>query len=155
MALQTDLTLPTPCGGIFNHRVGYLAFQNGAILLQESNERGFWFIPGGRIAFGENSKESLMREVYEELGLTVAAPDLAAVVENFFTETKPVHEVNFYYRIALPENFPLPTQEHNGDPISLAWHKLDELMELNLLPSFLKEHLPALQTGQHHFIRKD
>ena len=58
--------------------------ENGKVILQyRSPERykkwsGYAF-PGGHIEEGESLAESVIREVYEETGLTIAAPKLVAV----------------------------------------------------------------------------
>ena len=58
--------------------------KNGKVVLQyRSPERykkwsGYAF-PGGHIEEGESLAESVIREVYEETGLTIAAPKLVAV----------------------------------------------------------------------------
>ena len=58
--------------------------ENGKVVLQyRSPERykkwsGYAF-PGGHIEEGESLAESVIREVYEETGLTIAAPKLVAV----------------------------------------------------------------------------
>ena len=58
--------------------------ENGKVVLQSrSPERykkwsGYAF-PGGHIEEGESLAESVIREVYEETGLTIAAPKLVAV----------------------------------------------------------------------------
>ena len=58
--------------------------ENGKVVLQyRSPERykkwsGFAF-PGGHIEEGESLAESVIREVYEETGLTITAPKLVAV----------------------------------------------------------------------------
>jgi ADP-ribose pyrophosphatase YjhB (NUDIX family) len=45
---------------------------------------GYWFLPGGRVRFGESSDAALARELAEELGHVLPAGQLALVVENIF-----------------------------------------------------------------------
>lgn len=57
--------------------------ENGKVVLQyRSPEKIHWAgyaFPGGHIEEGESLAESVIREVYEETGLTIAAPKLVAV----------------------------------------------------------------------------
>ena len=56
---------------------------NGKVVLQyRSPEKTHWAghaFPGGHIEEGESLVESVIREVYEETGLTIADPKLVAV----------------------------------------------------------------------------
>lgn len=48
------------------------------LLLRRPNGR--WDLPGGRVRVGEDAKQALLREVYEETGLTVAVLAQLSVV---------------------------------------------------------------------------
>ena len=55
--------------------VGILLNKNGQILVAKRRNNqfmpGYWELPGGKIEVGENKKDSLKRELFEELGVTV------------------------------------------------------------------------------------
>ena len=53
------------------------------LLVQRANEpgRGLWSVPGGRLEPGQTGQEAVLREVWEETGLTVEVTGLAGVVE--------------------------------------------------------------------------
>lgn len=149
-----DLTLETPHGK-FTLRVGYLAFQNDSILLQQDTKNGYWFVTGGRVEFGSSTEETVFREIAEELSLDIQESELAGLLENFFTlNGYDYHEVCTYYRVQLPDNFTPPTHEANGDPITLAWHKIEDLKNLDIRPSFLKEELGVLKSGFTHRVHR-
>lgn len=44
---------------------------------------------GGSVEFGEHSRDAVVREFEEELGVTFAAPDLAGTFERVFTFVEP------------------------------------------------------------------
>lgn len=53
---------------------------------------------GGGIDFGETSRDAILREIKEELGAEMTAPQLLGIVENIFElEGKPGHEIVFVY----------------------------------------------------------
>lgn len=56
---------------------------DGCILLQKRPENtamaGLWEFPGGKMETGETPEQSLIREIFEELGVTVAQGDLEPV----------------------------------------------------------------------------
>lgn len=145
-----DLTIATP-HGVLIHRVGFLIFEGGKVLLQKSYS-GYWFIPGGRVGFGESTPETLGRELMEELGVSGFSPALAALVENFFMmKGKSHHEIAVYYRVTPDAPLALP---QDGQEI-WGWHDLSTLPDLDLRPQVLKATLPELQSGFHHKINRE
>ena len=55
--------------------VGILLNKNGQMLITKRRNNqfmsGYWELPGGKIEVGENKKDSLKRELFEELGVAV------------------------------------------------------------------------------------
>ena len=54
--------------------VGAIVIDAGALLLVKRDRepaRGQWSLPGGRVEAGESLREAVVREVQEELGITV------------------------------------------------------------------------------------
>ncbi|KGE15875.1 NUDIX hydrolase [Sphingobacterium deserti] len=50
---------------------GLIVVRDNAILLAYSRNKQAWYLPGGKIDAGESAKEALVREIEEELGLTL------------------------------------------------------------------------------------
>lgn len=65
-----DLTLRTE-QGLFNHRVAAVIVHNHMLLAQKNVQTNEYYLPGGRIHYGESSAEAIVREMREELGITV------------------------------------------------------------------------------------
>ena len=55
-------------GLTFMYRVGGIAIHDGRVLVEQAVRKGFCFLPGGRVEFGENAIAALQREIREELG---------------------------------------------------------------------------------------
>jgi len=79
---ERDRTDVQPHGGssrpVVEVAVGVLVRTDGAFLLTSRPEgkpySGYWEFPGGKIEPGESLEEALRRELHEEIGLEIAAP---------------------------------------------------------------------------------
>ena len=67
---------------ILNFTCGILS-QSGKILLQKRADKGTWGLPGGAIELGESAVEALVREFYEETGITVKVHKLLNVYTKY------------------------------------------------------------------------
>ena len=57
--------------------VGAIIFRGDQVLLVQRGKEpsyGKWSVPGGLVEVGESLREAVMREVQEEVGLTVTRP---------------------------------------------------------------------------------
>jgi len=63
-----------------------------------TKQQCFWVPVGGRVEFGETSRDAIIREVREELGTEITDLRLLGVRENLFTfDGDPGHEIVFVY----------------------------------------------------------
>ena len=68
------------------------------ILFRKNAKKDHYCIIGGRIEIGENSEQTVKREVMEELGKEIEITGYAATIENFFEmDNKKYHEIMFIY----------------------------------------------------------
>lgn len=96
----------------FQFRVGALIHCQGHILIHRNIAGPFWALPGGRVEFHESSRQTLAREIEEELGCEGSVGPLRFVIENFFEFAgRTVHEIGFYYDAELSRPLPFHKTE--------------------------------------------
>ncbi|MBS7077722.1 MULTISPECIES: 8-oxo-dGTP diphosphatase [Streptococcus] len=104
--------------------------ENGKVVLQyRSPERykkwsGYAF-PGGHIEEGESLAESVIREVYEETGLTIADPKLVAVKD--WEPEEGGRYIVFCYKATE-----FTGQLRSSEEGEVSWVKKDQLEKLDL-----------------------
>lgn len=93
----------------------------------------FVALPGGRLEFGENPKDGLVRELYEEFLITAEIGELV-YVNNFVTDT--THSVEFIFRVVNAQDFINADTVHSSHGFEIfqtLW--LDTNTNETLLPS--------------------
>lgn len=131
------------------------------MLLLQLAGADWWFLPGGRCEMNENSKESLSRELLEELGEEAGVGRLLWTVENFYShEGTSYHEVGFYYLAALGADSAHQTAaewsgQDAGTALTFRWFPIDGLEEVRLFPTFLRKSLRDLPGRTRHLIHAD
>lgn len=81
-----DLTLKTG-EGLFNHRVAAVIVWDNKILAQKNTDTNEYYLPGGRVSFGESSADAVIREIREELKITVKDYKPLWINECFFIDS--------------------------------------------------------------------
>ncbi len=111
---------------------------NNRILVMEgydpSKNKRFYRPLGGGIEFGESSKDTICRELMEEINIEVDKDSLRylGAVENIFTfNGTPGHEIVLIYDGMLKEpgvyeRALIEGKEANGEDIRAVWKDLDE-----------------------------
>ncbi len=98
-----------------------------ALRSQQMSMPGLWEFPGGKIEPGEDPRDSLRREIREELGCEVAVHDLVAD----HTHAYPGVVVRLRtYNATVVDGQPRPS-EH----AELRWVQLSDLRALNWAPA--------------------
>jgi 8-oxo-dGTP pyrophosphatase MutT (NUDIX family) len=149
---------------LFNLRVAGLAFRDGHILVHRATHELFWTFPGGRGEIGEDSAETLRREMREELDVDAQVERLLWTVENFFHfEGRDYHELGFYYLMHLPDHFAFQPDRiihrivDGPNEIEFKWVKADplDLKALPLQPDFIQDRVRALPERSEHLIWRE
>lgn len=145
----------------FNYRVAGIVIENGRVLVGRADWEDFWYLPGGRVEFGEPSVDSLRRELREEMDAEVEIGRLVWVLENFFEfDGTPFHEVGLYFTASLASDAPdlradAFERDDKGTRLLFRWVPVSELNAVRLLPSFFVTGLAKLPGEATHVVWRD
>lgn len=150
---------PQNAGGWFRVRIGAVILGGDRVILQRdlALDQPFWVLPGGRAEFGEQGRETAVREVAEELGVRASVDRLLWVNENRFGwDAETCHELGLYF-LMRPEN-PLPATDDSftgpeGDRFEFRWFSVDKLESIELYPEFLRTALRSLPPNPEHVVQ--
>jgi len=127
----------------FNFRVGVILTRNGGreLLLHRQNS-SFYFLPGGRVSFGETAAETARRESLEEFGIANLDLVFAGQVENFFVAAGNVwHELMQLFRADLSQAEETRIVHEPSTSSTPHWMTWAALQDLDLRPSILRDAL--------------
>jgi 8-oxo-dGTP pyrophosphatase MutT (NUDIX family) len=144
----------------FNYRVAGLIRRDDEILVMKDQGLPYYYLPGGRVKFFEESKDAIAREIDEELGLRVMDSRMIWVNESFFVEelsNDRFHEICFYYQIAMDkDSYIFDRGEFEKDEGRkrhfFRWIKIDELEGCRVYPLFLAKELHGENANIKHII---
>lgn len=127
----------------------YLERQGQILLLQRNKEpfSSFWTAPGGKLEMGEDPRQTIIREIREETGLTLINPCLQMI--NSETGVDPNYNwLVFIFRAA---EFSGTMQECNEGVLS--WIPRQQIDDLKI-PDVDRKLLPfVLDSSQRYFVR--
>lgn len=141
-----DLTLNTE-KGLFNHRVAAVIVQSNKLLAQKNTKTNEYYLVGGRVRFGESSEEALVREIKEELNITVTDYKPLWINECFFIDDgRKFHEICMYYLVDISNtdfnNYETVFETKEGNRINTyEWLDIDKLNNFVLYPQFIKDEI--------------
>jgi 8-oxo-dGTP pyrophosphatase MutT (NUDIX family) len=113
--------------------------RDGRILLSKLAPRlttsDVWTLPGGGIDHGEDPRAAVVREVYEETGLSVTVGDTAHTFSLHLPETwrdgerVDAHSLRLVYEGWVPVDAPEPrVVEVDGSTVEAAWHPVASVL---------------------------
>ena len=130
--------------------VGILFNKNGQILVAKRRNNqfmpGYWELPGGKIEVGENKKDSLKRELFEELGVTVNKSTLT-------------HTMHHEYPDKIVKLWIYNVDKCSGEPSGqegqeTSWCSIGQLNNYKLLPT-MREIVHKISLPKHYWITPD
>ena len=129
--------------------VGGIVLQDGKVLLllrKNAPEAGSWSLPGGRVEFKERLEDAVVRELREELGITVEVESLVCVVNHIVPEEN-AHWVAPAYRVRVVSGVPMNVEPEKT--AAIEWFLMSNL-PVNLSSS-ARSALAALRTTVGEF----
>ena len=151
MAAAGDISWHGPYG-TFNLRAAAILIRGEEILLCTVEGLGYWFLPGGRVRFGEPAGAALARELAEEVGHEFRVGEPALVVENIYGGDPIEHEIGLYYRLTWPAA--LDRDDLRGDEPghTFRWAPVTGLASLRFEPAGLASALHNLDSTLRHLV---
>lgn len=121
----------------------------GKILLCQNTKlkTPFYFLPGGHIEQGESVKESLLRELREEIGCDCFIKRFLGCLEYSFEPKHKIichtQEYNFIFEVVSPNLKANKTIFSEEKHMEFVWVPLDNLSTIDFSPPALKKSLKS------------
>lgn len=105
--------------------------------------QGYWTLPGGGLDFGEDPQRAMIREVFEETGITVTTDSIATVDSQLLvSDAEDFHAIRLIYHANYISGE--LTFEKNGTTDQCAWFTTAEIDQLKLV-NLVKSVKPLLR----------
>ena len=127
-----------------NVRAAVVIIHDNKILVHKNENSDHYALIGGRVAIGENSEDTVKREVKEETGKDIDIIGYFSTVENFFEMNgKKYHEIMFVHRAEFTNDEDKKLTEtiknnEGKDYLHYEWLDINEIDKYNLRPKAIK-----------------
>lgn len=138
-----------------NCRAAGIIIHNNKLLVHKNINKDHYGTIGGRIEAGEDSCNTVKREIKEELGKDVEIIDFLGIVENFFEmKNCKYHEYLFLYRAEFIDDNDKKIEKtlqniEGKDYLIYEWIDIDKLYNYNILPVVVKDVLKSKSYPVH------
>lgn len=130
-----------------NVRAAGIIIHNNKILLHRNIKSDHYALIGGRVTIGENSEETIKREIQEEIGKEVEVIEYISTVENFFEmKNSKYHEILFVYKLEFINeedkkiDYILKNME-GKEYLQYEWIDINEIDKCPIKPEVVKDIL--------------
>lgn len=118
--------------------------RRGRVLLCHTRGARNTYLPGGHVEFGESARESLRREIREELGCRASVGRFLGVVEHRFRQKRAYHcEINLVFEARLSGVSVSDRPRSRESHLDFRWWPLSRMGESKMEPSVLRGLLRA------------
>ena len=130
-----------------NIRAACIIKHNNKVLLHKTDSINHYCLIGGRVEIGENSENTIRREIKEELGKEIDIIGYVSTIENFFTfEGSKYHEYMFVYEAEFKEDKDKLIEEtlsniEGRDYLKYYWVDLKDIDNVDIKPKVIKDIL--------------
>lgn len=118
------------------------------LLVCESPDKSYYYLPGGHVEFCESVKDALLREIEEETKETGQIKKYLGYIEcNFIYNKKDIFELGHYFIADIPKiKYPqIPDAFEEG--LTFKWLPINEVKSSNLKPKILCKFIPDYFDG--------
>lgn len=136
----------------FRYRTAAIIVEDDQALFVTSKNIDFFYTAGGAVNLGENSKDTIIRELKEETGKDFEVLNLSMIIENFFTghggnlSGMDCQCIEFYYKVRPIDDKPYECHsvDWKDSPEEMVWIPIKDIKNYNIRPSFLKDHIEEI-----------
>ncbi len=144
----------------FRYKACAIIIEDGCVLFAGNSNADYFYPVGGAVHAGERAEDAVVREVFEETGVSYEIDRLAVIYENFFYgDTPPLtgldcHEISFYFLMKPRGTRELHSNSYTygGVKENMHWIPIDELNRHRAYPGFLKSYLSCEHSGIEHIV---
>lgn len=118
--------------------------ENGEFLLLRRSENshsnpGKWDLPGGKLVRGEPLEEAVVREVWEETGISIVPGDIAGYATFELPEKKVI-------AIIYNGGYVIADVKLSHEHVEYTWSSLNNILGMDTLPDHFKEFFKRFAT---------
>lgn len=127
---------------------GYLEVADTFLLMKRASHKSagdLWGMPAGKVEAGESFMDALIREMWEETGVTLSKEEVAPLGTLFFRN----QEINFSYHMYRIVYLQTPTVRLNDEHTEYDWVTHHEAESRDLVPGAL-EALSFIKNSLFH-----
>ena len=130
-----------------NLRAAGVMIHNGKILVHRNVNSDHYALIGGRVEIGENSVDTIKREIKEELGKDIEIIGYISTIENFFEmKNSKYHEIMFVHKIEFinedDKKIEYTMKNIEGkEYLQYEWIEINKIDEYPLVPKVIKSIL--------------
>ncbi len=130
------------------YKVAGILVKGRKLLMSRSKGKSYFISPGGKIHLGETPEEALIRELHEEIGITVAIKDLKKFGTFFSIAVEQMDTKHLRMDVFFVNNWRGEIQPSNEieeikwiNSVTAVGMKLGSIFEHDVLPRLKKQDL--------------